>query len=119
MAVCAPLVPLLAGDDWNEAVDAIRLLGALPLIRALQYLMGNALSASDNQWFRVYATLSAAAVNFGLNLWLLPNGTWRTAVFTTMVSELYLTAVLAVITVVLSGREARGAPPPKHQSIPA
>lgn len=117
MALFAPLVPLLAGDDWNEAVDAIRLLGALPLIRALQYLMGNALSASDNQWWRVYATLSAAAVNFGLNLWLLPTGTWRTAVFTTMVSELYLTAALALIAAGLSGREARGAPPPTRQPV--
>lgn len=114
MAVCAPLVPLVAGEEWNEAVDAIRLLGALPLIRALQYLMGNALSASDNQWWRVRATLSAALLNFGLNLWLLPSGTWRTAVFTTMVSELYLTAVLALVAVILSGREARGAPPDRR-----
>lgn len=97
LATLAPVVPIIAGSEYNEAIDAIRLLAALPLIRAAQYLMGNCLSASDHQWWRVGATLSAAVVNFSLNLLLLPTGTWRTAVFTTMVSELYLTGVLSVL----------------------
>ncbi|MEL7158895.1 MAG: lipopolysaccharide biosynthesis protein, partial [Actinomycetota bacterium] len=112
LVITAPILPVIAGDKWDEAVNAIRLLGALPIIRGVQYLIGNTLSASDHQWWRVGATLSAAAVNFTLNLLLLPQGTWRTAVFTTMVSEVYLTGALALVTYGLVRREARGAPPP-------
>lgn len=93
--VVAPLVPFVAGPEYSDAVSTVRLLAILPLIRAMQYLMGNCLSASDHQWWRVGATLVGAGLNFGLNLRLLPEGTWRTAVFTTVVSEVVLTALLA------------------------
>ncbi|MGF1597357.1 MAG: lipopolysaccharide biosynthesis protein [Acidimicrobiales bacterium] len=107
-ALAAPLVPVLAGDKYDEAVEAIRLLAILPLVRGIQYLMGNCLSATDHQWWRVGATIAAAALNFGLNLRLLPDGTWRTAVFTTIVSELFLTAFLAVAVYGWAWRERRG-----------
>ncbi|MEM7339184.1 MAG: oligosaccharide flippase family protein [Actinomycetota bacterium] len=97
LAVLAPVVPLVAGSEYEAAVDAIRLLALLPLIRGIQWLLGNCLSASDHQWWRVGATASAAALNVALNVSLLPTGSWRTAIFTTMVSELYLTGVLALI----------------------
>lgn len=93
--IMAPIVPLLAGGSkYADVVGMIRLLAILPLVRAVQYLMGNCLSASDHQWWRVAATLAAAGLNFGLNVRLLPTGTWRTAVFTTLVSETFLTVTL-------------------------
>lgn len=111
LVVAAPILPLIAGDKWDDAIEAIRLLAALPLVRALQYLIGNTLTASGHQWWRVGATLSAAALNFGLNLLLLPQGSWRTAVFTTMVSEVYLTAALALVTYWLVRQENQHHPP--------
>jgi O-antigen/teichoic acid export membrane protein len=103
--VFAPVVPIVVGDKYAEAVDTMRLLAVMPAIRAVQYLMGNCLSASDHQWWRVGATLAAAALNFGLNIWLLPTGTWRTAVFTTIVSELFLAAALSLVVYVWAWRE--------------
>ncbi len=108
MLIMAPVVPIVAGEEWNETVATIRFLAALPVIRAVQYLLGNTLSASDLQWWRVGATLAAAVVNFGLNLALLPGGSWRTAVFTTIVSELFLTAVLAFILFGQALHQSRG-----------
>jgi len=106
--VLAPVVPLVAGPEYVDAVSTVRLLAVLPLIRAVQYLMGNCLSASDHQWWRVGATLVGAGLNFGLNVRLLPTGTWRTAVFTTIVSEIALTALLTAIVLGWVWRE--GAP---------
>ncbi len=105
--VLAPLVPFVAGSEYRDAIGAIRLLSIMPLIRCVQYLMGNCLSASGHQWWRVGATLSAAAVNFGLNVRFLPEGKWSTAVYTTITSEIYLTVVMTVIVVVLASLEGR------------
>lgn len=105
--VLAPLVPVVAGREYEGAIGAIRMLSVLPLIRCVQYLMGNCLSASGRQWWRVGATLSAAAVNFGLNVRFLPEGQWSTAVYTTIASEIYLTALLAGTVFVLSSIEGR------------
>jgi len=105
--VLAPLVPVVAGSEYNDAIGAIRMLSVLPLIRCVQYLMGNCLSASGHQWWRVGATLSAAAVNFGLNVRFLPEGQWSTAVYTTIASEIYLTVAMAAIVFLLSSMERR------------
>jgi len=110
MLILAPIVPYLVGSKYDEAVLAIRLLSALPLIRGLQWLIGNTLSASDHQMARVKATWTAALLNLGLNLILLPTGTWRTAVFTTLVSEVYLTGALALTTLYWARREAVAGP---------
>lgn len=103
--VFAPLVPILVGEKYNEAVPAIRMLAVLPLIRSVQYLFGNCLSASTHQQWRTMATIAAVVVNLALNLRLLPNGSWRTAVGTTLVSELFLALVLGFMILYLSQKE--------------
>ena len=106
--ITAPLVELLAGSGYEEAIATIRLLAVLPAIRAVQYLIGNCLSAARRQPWRLGATAAAAAVNFGLNLVYLVNGSWRTAVYTTFVSEIFLTVVMLIIVMWLSHVEKPG-----------
>lgn len=95
--VCASVVPWLVGDEYRPAVETIRLLAPMPAIRAVQYLMGNCLSASGHQRWRLILTVAAGVLNLGLNLVLLPTGTWRTAVGTTFASELFLTVALTAV----------------------
>ncbi len=90
----APVVPVVAGEDYRDSINVIRLLAVLPVIRIVQYLAGNTLSAASHQPWRMRATALAMVTNLGLNLWLLRDGTWRTAIFTTFVSELLLAALL-------------------------
>lgn len=92
--LCAPLVPLVFGSKWDEAVPAIRLLAFLPGIRSVQYLVGNTITASDRQPWRFAATALAAGLNIVLNVIYLPTGTWRTAVVTTFISEAFLVTAL-------------------------
>lgn len=103
----APLIPLVAGSEYHDAIPAIRYLAVVPLIRSVQYLMGNCLSASGRQWWRVGATMAAGLLNFGLNVRFLPAGTWRTASYTTIASELFLAAVMTAMVLARSGWEAR------------
>jgi O-antigen/teichoic acid export membrane protein len=101
----APLMPLVAGSDYGDSVTAIRLLAVIPFVRSVQYLMGNCLSVTGHQWWRVGATWAAATLNVGLNVRFLPAGTWRTACYTTIVSEIFLTAVLASAVTLWSMKE--------------
>lgn len=103
--VLAPIVPIVAGEEYRDSIDVIRWLSVLPVIRMVQYLVGNALSAGDRQPWRMTATALAMVTNLGLNLWLLRDGTWRTAIFTTFVSEVLLTALLIGFVGYWVGRE--------------
>jgi O-antigen/teichoic acid export membrane protein len=105
--VLAPLVPAVLGSNWSdEVVAVIRWLAFLPGVRAIQYVTGNTLSAADKQWWRFGATGGAAALNLGLNLWLLPDGSWRTAAMTTYVSEMVLMVSLVMLVFYWIRREA-------------
>lgn len=104
MVAVSPLLPYLT-PRYGDLPPVLRLLAVLPLVRGLQWLVGNTLSASGHQKGRVVCTWTAVVVNLGLNLALLPTGTWRTAVFTTMVTEVYLLAALTVVVLVWARRE--------------
>jgi O-antigen/teichoic acid export membrane protein len=103
----ASIVPRLVGSEYEEAVLTIQLFATMPAIRALQYLVGNCLSASGHQRVRLLATVAAAVLNFGLNLVLLRHGSWRMAVVTTFVTEIFLTLVLVVVVAALYQKEQR------------
>lgn len=105
----APLLPLLVGDKYSDAVSTVRYLSFMPAIRSVQYLFGNSLSASGHQVARLVATIAAGVVNLGLNLVLLVHGTWRTAVYTTYVSEVFLTFTLIAVLLHHERREHRQA----------
>lgn len=103
----APLVPLLFGAKWDEAIPVIRLLAFLPMIRSVQYLIGNTITAYDRQPWRFGATALAACLNLVLNVIYLPTGTWRTAVVTTFISEVFLVMSLALVVWYWVRRESR------------
>lgn len=108
--VLAPVVPVVAGPEYEDSVDVIRLLSVLPVIRMVQYLAGNTLSAADRQPWRMTVTALAMVTNLGLNLWLLREGDWRTAIFTTFVSEFLLAGLLMTIVVYWVRRERSESP---------
>ncbi|MDH3293218.1 MAG: lipopolysaccharide biosynthesis protein [Acidimicrobiia bacterium] len=101
----APLTPVLLGAQWTEAVSVVRWLSFLPGVRAVQYVVGNSLSAADRQWWRFAVTALAAGLNLTLNLLLLPGGSWRTAAVTTFVSEIFLMGALILLVALLIRRE--------------
>lgn len=115
--LAAPVVPWILGDKWQDATDVIRLLAFLPALRSMQYLAGNTLSASDRQWSRFSATIITAMLNIVLNLIFLPNGGWRTAVATTLVSEIALLAFLGILVWYWSMRDGAGRPVPDRGEV--
>jgi O-antigen/teichoic acid export membrane protein len=110
----APLVPLVFGASFHESVAALRWLCLLPVLRALHYAWGTAITASASQWNRTARQFGAAAFNLILNFLLIPRWSWRGAALASLLTDGFLAAASHVVLARLCGREARAA-----QSTPA
>jgi O-antigen/teichoic acid export membrane protein len=83
----APLAPTILGNEYSEAVRAVRWLAVLPLLKAVHYLGADALTGAGYQGVRTMLLVSIAGVNVYLNMWLIPLHSWRGAAIATMVSD--------------------------------
>ena len=90
----APLVPLVLGSSYEEAADALRWLAPLPLLQALGYLAGDALTGAGYQALRSALQIGTVGANVALCLWLIPLAGWQGAAWATLVSYSLLAAVL-------------------------
>jgi len=83
----APLIPHIVGGGFSGAVLALRWLCLLPAMRGIHYLTGCALTGAGFQRFRTSSQLCVAALNLGLNLWLIPRFGWIGAAWTSLASD--------------------------------
>jgi glycosyltransferase involved in cell wall biosynthesis/O-antigen/teichoic acid export membrane protein len=85
--LAAPLLPIAFGRSFAGAVDALRWLCLIPLLRSLHYAWGTAITACASQWRRTAAQAGIAAFNLGLNLWLIPRWGWHGAALASLLSD--------------------------------
>jgi O-antigen/teichoic acid export membrane protein len=107
MQAIAPLIPVLLGHGYDAAVEILRWLSLLPLIRALQYFVANLLMVNGLQRSRLIVQFTSAAVSLIAYLALIPPYSWRGAVAGTYLSEVALAAGLWVVFI-RSGVRLRG-----------
>ena len=74
---CAPLLPLILGSEFTEAIHALRWLSLLPFLKVLHYFPANALTGAGFQGLRSSLLVATAVLNVGLNLWLVPKYSWK------------------------------------------
>jgi O-antigen/teichoic acid export membrane protein len=94
VALLAPYAPLILGDEYAAAVDIIRLLSPLVILRAVSFLAADALTGSGNQGFRTLSQIGIALVNIGLNFILIPDFGITGAVISTLFCEMLLGLML-------------------------
>ena len=91
LSVClflsAPLIPRVVGKGFADSVLALRWLCLLPVFRGVHQLMGSAIAGIGFQRYRTMAQFSAAAINFALNLWLMPGHGWLGAAWASLVTD--------------------------------
>jgi O-antigen/teichoic acid export membrane protein len=97
MQLVAPLIPVLLGHGYDPAVDILRWLSLLPLIRALQYFVANLMMVNGLQRNRLVVQFVSATVSLIAYLALIPPFSWRGAVAGTYVSEITLAAGLWLV----------------------
>jgi O-antigen/teichoic acid export membrane protein len=93
-ALSAPLAPLLLGSDYGDAVEIIRLLAPLVLLRGLTFLAADTLTGCGRQGFRTVAQIGVAVLNVSVNLMLIPVAGVLGAVVSTVLCEGILAAIL-------------------------
>jgi O-antigen/teichoic acid export membrane protein len=83
----APAVPRLVGTSFSEGAVALRWLCLIPVFRAVHYITGSVLTSAGLQRYRTATQLTAALMNFGINLWLIPRYGWRGAAWASLLTD--------------------------------
>jgi O-antigen/teichoic acid export membrane protein len=98
VVVCAtPLATKLFGDQYTGLGTMMLSLAPLSMVRVVSMLLGEPLSGSDRQTWRVAAGAVALATNVAVNLAFVADYGWKAAVAATYASELVLIGALAVM----------------------
>ncbi len=87
MFLLAPLIPLLVGKGFTESVSALRWLCLIPVFRSIHGITGGVLTGAGLQRYRTMAQITAVAINFGLNLWLIPRHGWHGAAWASLATD--------------------------------
>lgn len=92
----APIMPLILGPQFADSIPALRWLAAVPILYGIHRLHAQLLTGADRQGIRTFGEALAAAMNAGLNLWLIPAYSWKGAVWATLSSESLLVAYMTM-----------------------
>lgn len=109
LALAAPLLPVLFGASFGDSVHALRWLCLLPVLRALHYSWGSAITGSASQWNRTATQFGAAALNLCLNWLLIPRWSWQGAALASLLTDAALAAASYWVLARLSRGEEAGA----------
>jgi O-antigen/teichoic acid export membrane protein len=94
LIVLAPVVPQLLGSEYNNVVDALRLLAPIPLFRSLQNFGGDILSGAGFQGVRSIIEVIISVFNILINLLLIPLYHWQGAAWSSLASDGLLMTML-------------------------
>ena len=83
----SPYLERLLGQDYADIRVLLQLVALLPLITALQVILGDTLTGANYQSYRTSIQVFAASLNVILNVWLIPLYSWHGAAWATMASE--------------------------------
>jgi O-antigen/teichoic acid export membrane protein len=103
--IFAPVVPYILGNEYLAVVEALRWLSPIIFIRSLQYFGADTLTGSGFQGIRSAIQISFALLNVLLNLWLIPQYSWRGAAGATLISDCLLMVSLWLVVFVLARQE--------------
>lgn len=93
-ALLAPLAPVVLGQDYVDAVDVVRLLAPLVLLRGITFLAADTLTGCGRQGYRTLTQIAVAVVNVILNILLIPSIGIMGAVISTLACETLLALLL-------------------------
>jgi O-antigen/teichoic acid export membrane protein len=83
----SPIVPMIAGPGFSDTAVALRWLCLIPVFRSVHIMTGTTLTCAGFQRFRTTSQFTAAILNFGINLWLIPHYGWRGAAWASLITD--------------------------------
>ena len=106
LLLIAPVIPYILGDQYANAVSALRWLAPLLLFKSLQYFAADTLTGAGFQGMRSAMQVTAALLNLLLNLYLIPLYSWKGAAWASLASDGLLLIGLWLLVVHL-GRKSQ------------
>lgn len=103
--VCAPLLPHIVGMGFSQSAAALRWLCLIPVFRNFQWSAGDALAGAGYQHVRLGSQLAAAALNLGVNLFMIPRYSWVGAAWASLITDGSLALMSWGLLLYLSLRE--------------
>lgn len=104
----APIVPYLLGDEYTNAVEALRWLAPLPFLKAMHYFAADTLTGAGFQGVRSAVQVVIAVFNILVNFWLIPQYSWRGAAWSSLASDGFLVLSLWMMVAFLYRQKAQG-----------
>jgi O-antigen/teichoic acid export membrane protein len=98
---------LVIGKSFANSVSALRWLCLLPVLRSLHLSAGDSLTGAGYQRYRTASQIFAAALNFGLNLILIPRFSWLGAAWASLLTDGSLVAGNWMVLTFLVKQERR------------
>lgn len=95
--VFSPFLPIILGEEYRGAIDALRWLAPIPCIAVFQFIAADTLTGAGYQKTRSIIQVSSALLNIGLNFWLIPQYSWKGAAWATLISDVLKTICLWVL----------------------
>jgi O-antigen/teichoic acid export membrane protein len=105
LMVSAPIVPLVLGNQYRLATEALRWLALLPLLKTVHYFLADSLTGAGYQGLRSGTQIIVAIGNIFLNIWLIPAYSWRGAAWASVASDAALAIALYVQIKILCRRQ--------------
>jgi O-antigen/teichoic acid export membrane protein len=94
---CAPIVPMILGQQYAASVEALQWLAPILLLRSMHYIAADTLAGADLQSHRSAAQIAIALINVGLNFCLIPQfptAPWKGAMWSSVISDGLLMGLL-------------------------
>ena len=108
---CAPIVPIAFGKEFAETAEALRWLAPLPFLKTMHYFAADSLSGADFQGLRSVMQVGVAIFNVAINIWLIPQYSWKGAAWSSLASDAILMIGLWLIIITLhynTSQKAKG-----------
>jgi len=102
--LCAGIVPIILGPEYNATAEALRWLALLPVLKVLHYFLSDSLTGAGYQGVRTGIQAGVALFNVLINLWIIPAYSWRGAAWSSIASDALLTCSIGAAAYVLARR---------------
>ena len=100
----APFVPNILGEQYAESSSVLLWLAPIHLIAALQFIAADTLTGAGFHKARSGLQVTAAFINFGANLYLIPRFSWQGAAWATLASETFKLVTLWLLVIYYNNR---------------
>jgi len=104
--LCGGLVPYVLGPEYERSVEALRWLAFIPVLKASHYFFSDALTGAGHQGIRSGIQAGVAIFNVLINLWLIPQYSWRGAAWASLASDGLLACGIGLAVFILN-RQSR------------